>query len=381
MIIHKIVRTRTPPSAKRLIRVFSTLTLFLLISLVALTGGYGASTTEVEAFQGDEEAIEEIDEFLTGLSEAGDFSGAILIARGNDVLLSKGYGMANREWGNPNSSETVFQVGGLTVQFTAMAILLLQEQGALSVQDPICQYVEDCPDAWQDITIRHLLMHTSGIPDYVNFSDFGRTSSQATTPEALLERFKGESLAFDPGEDFFYSSSGYILLGLIIEEVSGLDYRTFLQDNFFEPLGMANTDLYRNEEIVENRAEVYNNRFKKASYIDVSNLYAAGGLYSTVEDLFIWTQALYGGTVISQDSWNAILADTIFVAGDVNYSYGIMLRTDHSGHSNLMRGAESILAYWPDQDVTIIGLSNLETQVFGRMSGVIAPLLSLLPGN
>jgi hypothetical protein len=153
----------------------------------------------------------------------------------NGLLFEKGYDLADKDANIPNTPQTRFRIGSITKQFTAMAILILQDRGKLHLQDPICLYVSDCPQDWQPITIENLLTHTSGIPDYINSPDFVATWTEPATPEELIARFKDMPLEFPPGSRFKYSNSGYALLGYITERVSGESYATFLRENIFVP--------------------------------------------------------------------------------------------------------------------------------------------------
>src|ERR1700675_4716557 len=166
------------------------------------------------------------------------FMGSVLVARGDEVLLSKGYGSANLEWNIPNSPATKFRLGSVTKQFTAASILLLEERGKLKTDDLVKKYMPDAPAAWDKITIFHLLTHTSGIPNFTGFAEYGPTESLPTTPEKLVARFRDRPLDFQPGEKWSYSNSGYVLLGYLLEKVSGETYEKFLQANIFGPLGM-----------------------------------------------------------------------------------------------------------------------------------------------
>src|SRR5579863_2549516 len=181
-----------------------------------------------------------LDSYLSHLAATCVLSGSVLVEQ-NGMLFSKGYGLADVDAQIPNTPQTRFRIGSITKQFTAIAILMLQDRGKLHVQDHICRYIPACPSDWQPITIAQLLTHTSGIPDYTNFPDFVATWTQPTTPEALIARFKDAPLDFPPGSVFRYSSSGYVLLGYIIERVSGESYATFLRENIFVPLKMNNS--------------------------------------------------------------------------------------------------------------------------------------------
>src|ERR1044072_4437722 len=234
----------------------------------------------------DHEIIARIDEYMQALTKLGWFSGSILIAKDGKVLVSKGYGMANLEYDIPNTPHTKFRLASVTKQFTTMAILMLQEQGKLNVEDPVCRYLPDCPKAWNEITIRHLMTNTSGIPDFVNLLslEMRRLPSPPLTTIALV---KDKDLEFKPGERFSYSNSGYIILGFIIEKVSGKSYESFLGENVFKPLRMVNSGYDHPELILKDRADGYHlegDNLVNGPFLDMSRAHAAGALYSTVED-------------------------------------------------------------------------------------------------
>jgi CubicO group peptidase (beta-lactamase class C family) len=298
-----------------------------------------------------------------------------------EVLLSKGYGLANREWEIPNTPDTKFRIGSLTKQFTAMAILLLQERGLLTVEDPICMYFEECPEAWEDITIHHLLTHTSGITDFTAFSDYARWSMMPSTPENTIQRFINEPLDFAPGEEWSYSSSGYIILGYILREVSGDRYSTFLRENIFEPLGMENTGLDSNTRVIEHRADGYAAEFR-ADYIDMSIPFAAGGLYSTIEDLYLWDQALYSGQVVSEESWEAMMQSRVAaeaIGEGFYYAYGLIVSESSEspvvGHAGGINGFRCAMRHFPEDNTTIIILSNDQRSSPATLADVIAGIL------
>jgi len=190
----------------------------------------------------------EFDTMLQKSAELNSFSGSVLVIQNGSVILSSGYGFSDREKNIPNTSQTRFPICSLTKQFTAMAILMLQEQGKLNVQDGICRYLTDCPEPWEPITIHQLLTHTSGIPDLVE--EFWTRDVTSPVPlEQLIAEAKSRSVVSQPGEDFSYNNTGYILLGRIIESTSGQTYATFLKENIFQPLKMWNTSFDPNPQI------------------------------------------------------------------------------------------------------------------------------------
>src|SRR5689334_1725000 len=191
-----------------------------------------------------------VDEYMNAAVRQGKFSGSVLIAHEGKVLVSKGYGMASFELDVANTPRMKFRIGSLSKQFTAMAAMILQERGKLKVQDSVCLYVPQCPATWNDVTIHHLLTHTSGIPELLSLPDFQKTMTLPSPVAQTVERFKDQPLDFKPGEKFKYSNSGYVLLGYLIERVTGQTYEDFLKENIFEPLKMLSTGSDHNDLII-----------------------------------------------------------------------------------------------------------------------------------
>lgn len=304
----------------------------------------------------------DIDAYLRNLSAGGGFSGAVLVADSNGILLSQGYGLADRAAGLPNTPTTRFRLGSLTKQFTAMAILLLQQQGKLDVSDPICTYLPDCPAAWQPITIHHLLTHTSGIPDLTRFPDFEATKQTPSPPEATIARFADRPLALQPGTQWDYSNSNYILLGSIIEQASGQPYADFMQQAIFGPLAMRDSGY---ETSRSGLAAGYRDRSEVlADAVDMSLPYAAGALYSTVEDLYRWDRALASGQWVSQDLLDQMFAAHAAIPNSDGASYGygweIGQQSGHSyqAHAGGIEGFSSFISRFPGDRVTVIVLGN-----------------------
>ena len=173
------------------------------------------------------------------------FMGSVLVVEGDKTLINQGFGFADLEWDIPNTPDTKFRLGSLTKQFTAASILLLEERGKLSTDDLVKKYVPDAPAAWDKMTLYEVLTHTAGIPNFTAFPDYHALEWKSMTPAELVARFKDKPLDFEPGTQFRYSNSGYVLLGYILEKVSGEKYAKFLQENLFGPLGMADTGVTR----------------------------------------------------------------------------------------------------------------------------------------
>jgi CubicO group peptidase (beta-lactamase class C family) len=289
------------------------------------------------------------------------FMGSVLVARGTQVLLSKGYGSANLEWEVPNRPNTKFRLGSITKQFTAASILLLEERGKLKVNDLIKTYIPDAPPAWEKITIFHLLTHTSGIPSFTSFADYRKLEPFPTTAEELVARFRDKPLEFQPGERWNYSNSGYVLLTYLIERISGTSYEQFVRENIFVPLGMKDSGYDSNSAVISHRASGYtlnNDTFENAGFIHMSVPQGAGALYSTSEDLLKWEQSLFGGKVLRAASLEKMTAPF-----KNNYAFGLQVDTatghkiiDHGGG---IEGFNTELAYYPDDKLTVVVLGNI----------------------
>lgn len=318
--------------------------------------------------------VAQIDAYLTHLMTKGVMNGSVLVAH-NGMIFDKGYGVADKEKHVLNTPQTRFRLGSVSKQFTAMAILMLQGRGKLHTQDHICLYVPSCPSDWQSITIEQLLTHTSGIPDYTNFPDFAVTWTQAVTVEQLIARFKDMPLEFSPGSVFRYSSSGYVLLGYIVERVSHMSYALFLQKQIFEPLALHNTGYDSQYPSLPQHATGYYAGYVKPDAYDMSVLYAAGALYSTVEDMYVWDQALAMHTLVSQQSLDAMFAlhascptsgpGGCLMHADLGYGYGWFIAQEPQGrliyHVGRIDGFLAFNGFYPATNTDVVVLSNLET--------------------
>jgi len=304
------------------------------------------------------------------------FMGSVLVAKGTDVLLNKGYGSANLEWDVPNSPATKFRLGSVTKQFTAASILLLQERGKLNVNDPVKKYMADAPAAWDKITIYNLLTHTSGIPNFTSFPEYPKWEPFAATPTELVGRFRDKPLDFAPGEKWSYSNSNYLLLGYLIEKITGGSYEKFLRDNIFTPLGMQDSGYDSNSAVIAHRAAGYSqgkDGLENAGFVHMSIPHAAGALYSTTGDLLKWEQGLFGGKLLSAAS-----LETMTTPFKNNYACGLAVETKGGRkvieHGGGIEGFATSLMYYPDDKLTVVVLGN----VAGAAPGEIAAKLSAL---
>lgn len=349
----------------------------LFIQLTTLTTAIGQTKAE------------QIDKLMNLYSEYGQFNGSALVAYEGKVIYKKGFGMANMEWNIPNQSDTKHRLGSVTKQFTAMLILQLAEQGKLKLDLPISTYLPDYPKVTGDkITIHHLLTHTSGIPNYTSFPNFVKDLSiNPYSPEAFIKIFSDLPLEFTPGEKFNYSNSGYFLLGYIVEKVSGKTYEQSLQEQIFTPLKMNSTGYDHHETILKNRASGYEKNGKNYSntnYLDLSIPYAAGSLYSTVDDLYLWDQALYTDQLLSK-KYRDLLFKSYIQAGPRHYGYGWFISSafneeknnsltvvEHGGGIN---GFNTILSRIPADKNLVVLLNNTGSTNLNEMNKAIRNIL------
>ena len=306
-----------------------------------------------------------------------DFNGSALVSRDGDLLFAEGIGMADDAHGIPNTPETRFRLGSVTKQFTAMAVLMLASQGLLKTTDPVCDYVDTCPDGWDVVTIEHLVSHQSGIASFTDQPGFD--PMKAATPADTVASVADIPLVFEPGASFAYSNTGYVLLGMVIERASGLDYETFLEQHIFEPLGMADSGYEHGD--TPGLAVGYASAFEEADALDMSVPYAAGGLYSTVLDLQRWVDALDADALVDAAAMQRFvtpLADTTDQEG-FGYAYGVNVG-DEDGrrvvwHEGVINGFSTYLAWYPDDGLTIALLTNRqEGPILGRIARRAAAL-------
>jgi CubicO group peptidase (beta-lactamase class C family) len=318
------------------------------------------------------------------LVKADRFSGAVLVAKDGKPVFRKGFGLANREWNTPNDPTTKFRIGSITKQFTATAILQLQEAGKLSVDDPASKFYPDMPAAWSGVTIKHLLTHTSGIPDYTHVPNFfDHESMRDRAPEEIIKLTADKPLDFMPGSQYAYDNSGYILLGIIVEKVSGEKYAAYLQRHIFAPLGMRSTGYDVNEAVLAKRAAGYSGdsgKIEHTRYLSMTEPFSAGGLYSTVDDLLTWDRALTAGKVLKPVSMRAMFTD-------YGYRYGFGWTIDTlAGHRRIshdggINGFSSQFDRYPDDKLTVIVFSNIGNGIPVRHigSGLSALYLGVPP--
>tara|TARA_R110002124_G_scaffold101952_1_gene249773 strand:- start:1124 stop:2623 length:1500 start_codon:yes stop_codon:yes gene_type:complete len=353
-----------------------TIVIGLLLQLVPIN----STTAQTKA--------EKIDQLMNTYSQYEQFNGSVLVAEHGKIIYEKGFGMANMEWNLPNEVNTKFRLGSITKQFTAVLTLKLVEQGKIKLDVPITTYLPDYPKSNGDkITIHQLLTHTAGISNYTSFPNFTKDLSRnPSTPEAFVKTFADLPLDFTPGEKFSYSNSGYFLLGYIIEKVSGKSYEDYLQENILTPLKMINSGYDHSDIILKNRASGYDKKgrnYSNTSYIDMGIPYAAGSLYSTVDDLYLWDQALYTNQLLSPKSMD-LLFTGYMPARNESYGYGWFIGEVSNGtndklkvtsHGGGINGFNTIISRIPADKNLVVILNNTGGTVLNEMTTSIQNIL------
>ncbi len=292
------------------------------------------------------------------------FMGTVLVVRDGKTVFDKGYGSADLEWNIPNTPATKFRLGSLTKQFTAASIMLLQERDKLKVEDPVRKYLPDLPESWDKITIFNLLTHSAGVFNYTARPDFKEFTRRRMTPQQIVDLVRDKPLDFQPGEKMSYSNTGYVVLGMVIEKVSGQPYAQFLQDNIFTPLAMKDSGYEDQVAILPLRARGYSRtpdgKLVNADFIDMSTPFSAGALVSTTHDLLTWENALFAGKVVSQES---LAKMTTPFKND--YGFGLIMRKVDGHrqvwHNGGIDGFTTDMRTYPDDHLTIIVLDNIAT--------------------
>jgi len=299
----------------------------------------------------------ELDEYMTSYNENSSYkySGAILVAKGDEILLNKGYGMANYEEDISNEPNSVFAIGSLSKSFTAAAIMQLQEKQLLSVEDPISKYI-DGHERGDDITIHHLLTHTSGLK-----RDGLVYGLNGVSLKENIDYIIKASLLFEPGEDYSYSNAGYNILAAIIEKVSGKSYNEYIRDNIFVPLEMNSSRCGIDDSYGDNQAIAYKILTGdpiKLRMFDFSKLIGSGNIYSTVEDLYKFDRALCSDKLLSKESLGKMF--TVYSDSNYGYGWGIAERFGHKeiSHNGHIDGYYSSILRYPDDDFVLIFLTN-----------------------
>ncbi|MEL6824535.1 MAG: serine hydrolase domain-containing protein, partial [Calditrichota bacterium] len=321
----------------------------------------------------------------------GQFNGAALVAKDGKVIYEKGFGMANFEWQIPNTPQTKFRIGSVTKQFAAALILQLVEDGKIDLQANIRTYIPDYPAKTGDIiTVHHLMTHTSGIPNYTSLPSFGDHIRNPYTPDEFVKTFADLELDFEPGSSWSYSNSGYFLMGVIVEKVTGNTWEEELENRILKPLGMTNSGYQNNNDLILQMSSGYNNTtdsVQPAAYLDTSLPYAAGMMYSTVHDLLKWDQSLYGNGPFKKPQTKSLMfTKHAKVPGDRanHYGYGFFLHDLEVGdkkipvieHAGGINGFSAMFWRMPSVKATVVLLDNASSRATGQAIRNIATILN-----
>ena len=313
---------------------------------------------------------------------------SVFVLRGADTLLLRGYGYANLEDSVPATPRTVYRIGSLTKQFTAALVMQQVQEGRIALDDTIQRFLPAYPTQGHRVTIRHLLTHTSGIKSYTSLGAEWRRVWRLDLPtDTLMAMFASKPFDFAPGDRYLYNNSGYYLLGVILERVTGRTYQQLVQERLAQPLGLADTRYCSTEPIVPRRAQGYATApsgFANAEWISMTQPFAAGALCSSVLDLVTWTRALWAGRVVQPGSLQEMTTRARLNGGTVSrYGFGLGMdslsghfRVSHGGGIN---GFTSVLAYFPDDTLTIAVLDNGEEALPGQLLDRLARVALGLP--
>jgi D-alanyl-D-alanine carboxypeptidase len=367
----------------------------LCLATLILTATSDTSLAHAQPARGTQVPRDVIARATDSLANAALKSGpvaalSIAVVRGRDTVVMKGYGFADMENDVPATAQTVFRIGSVTKQFTSAAIMRLVEQGKVSLDDDVTRYVPNAPVQGQKVLVRHLLNHTSGIPSYTDVGPaFGRRVRLDLSPDSLLAIVRTDSLQFEPGSHFYYNNTGYYLLGMIIEKVTGRKYGEYLNETFFTPHGLSSTMYCSVSPIIKRRAHGYErspNGLVNASYISMELPYAAGSLCSTVGDLVAWTRLLHSEKIVSAPSFQAMTTPVkLPVPRPMSYGFGLVSDTLGSHrriqHGGGINGFISSLAHYPNDSLTIVVLANTAPAPSDQLADDIARVVFGMPAR
>ena len=346
-------------------------TFAFLLSVAALSGIVLAQAAP------DPSVGTRVDEYMNALLSVQGIGGSVLVARDGKVIYQRGYGLADREQKRPNDPALRYRIGSLTKQFTAAGILMLQEKAKLKVTDPACKYIDNCPETWKAITIHQLLTHTGGVPNFTALPEWRTKKGEDLSTRQVVDLVRDQPLQFGPGTDFEYSNTGYVLLGLIIEEVSGKTYAEFMRENVFAPLGMKDTGYDDGKQTGNNVALGYSKRGPDIVAADAINMkapFSAGALYSTAGDMLRWSESLSSPKLLSQASLTAM-----FSPEKRNYAYGWAIGSRNGrvvqNHTGGIDGFSSYIARYPNEKVTVIVLLNTGGANIGPIGNDISSII------
>ena len=305
-----------------------------------------------------------------------------LISKNGNIIYEKAFGLANLELNVPMQTENIFEIGSMTKQFTAISILMLMERGKLNLNDEITKFIPDYPTLGKTITIHHLLTHTSGIKNYTSMKKIRGIAKNDLTPLELIDFFKNESMDFEPGEQFKYNNSGYIILGYIIELLSEQNYASFVEENIFKILNMLSSSYATHTKVIKNKASGYHKRddYIKSMHISYTLPYSAGSLMSNVDDMLKWQEAIKNNQLISKAATEKAFTNYTLNNGEhINYGYGWHIKELNGisirEHGGSIFGFKSMGVYLPNADIYVIGLNNCDCNSPTEITREIAELV------
>lgn len=356
----RLKMSRCPPSVA--------LTLWMLLSANSLA----------QTNLSNQDLAAKMDEYMNAATQSGLFMGAILVARDGKVVISKGYGMASLEYDVPNTSQTRFDLASVSKTFVASLVLILQEKGKLNLHDPICEYLSECPEAWREVTIHHLLTHTSGITNYTELPDQYEKRALASFIQDAMNRIRRMPLQFKPGEKWSYTNTGYKLLHEIIEKTSGKSFDGALKEYILDPLGMKNTGVLEKPGIrhliVRNLAAGYTDGVGPLEIAPWVHASYGGSIYSTAEDSHLWGESFFSAKLLAKKTIEAA-----FTPVKANYGYGwfIFSKAKHRFvmHGGGIPGYGLTFALYPDDKITVLVASNLDTAPTNRIHDDLVKIL------
>jgi D-alanyl-D-alanine carboxypeptidase len=326
---------------------------------------------------------DEIDDYAIKEMERQKSPGlSIAIVKNGKLAKAKGYGLANVELNVPANEQTIFQWASITKQFTGAAIQLLAQEGKLNVDDLLSKYYATAPKAWSNVTLRHLLTHTSGILSYTSVLKFREDPRKDFSGEQVIDFVRDAPLEFMPGDKYKYSNTGYYLLGYVIEKVSGLSYREFLAERIFRPLNMETADFNERSRVVPHRASGYavsKGTLRNAEFVSPTQPFAAGALIGSVLDLAKWDAALYGEVLLPekarQEMWTPVKLNNreTFPYG-FGWSFGKYRDYSYMAHGGGIQGFATYIARFTDNKLTVIVLMNFEgdaQQIANHIAGMV----------
>jgi len=329
----------------------------------------------------------QFDKLLGEQFKSNEPGATVLVSRNGQVIYKKAFGMANLELNAPMQVDNVFWVASITKQFTAVAILQLMEQGKLNLEDEITKFIPDYPAQGNKITIEHLLTHTSGIHNFSGMKDPEKKLALDCTPNEVIDFFKNLPMRFAPGTNWEYSNSGYFLLGYIIEKITGKPYAEYLEENIFKPIGMTNSLFANNKRIIKNRVGAYSlgdNGFENSRPLNMTHVYSAGAIQSTVEDFFKWHQAVHSYKLVKKETLDKAFTRYKLKDGkETDYGYGWRLNYVYESpsiwHGGGIEGFGTTEIYLPKEDVFVVVFSNCDCIYPQEISSRLAALAAGKP--